>query len=180
MINRMVRAVRLDSSLAAEVVREGAFSQAFLVVVIAAIAQGIGQGGAVALRGVGILEVLIAAVLWLAGLFVAWAVAGAIYFLAARVFGGRGTYAGMMTALGFAQAPLALGILGFIPVLGGIILLVAGILTAINYVFAIRGSQEMETGRAILAWLLPTAIVIALVACLAIFVAGAAMFEMMF
>lgn len=166
MLDRMLRTFRLDQTLAPEVVRDGAFSQAFLVVLVVAIASAIGTGGSIAISGLGLGDIASIAIGSAIGLFIGWAIAAAIYYVSARLLGGTGSFGGMMTSLGFAYAPGVLAIFGFIPFLGGLIALVGSILVIVNIIFAIKGSQNLTTGRAIVAWILPSLIIGALLCCL--------------
>lgn len=173
--DRMVRAARLDIGFYEEVEHDAtATGQAVWVVILAAVADGLGlalgelmggRAGATALGG------LLAGVL---GAVLGWVVWSYVtYWVGTRLFHGTATPGEMLRTLGFAQSPRALNILGFIPVLGGLIrsavffwLLVAGIV-------AIRQALDFTTGRAIatavigwLAMLVVNLVAVALVALL--------------
>jgi hypothetical protein len=143
----MVRAAQLQESAYEEVERDvDATSQAALVVVAAAIAGGIGmffseQGG---VRGL-IFGVVTALISW-----IVWSVV--TYFVGKHIFGTTNTNVSlgqMLRTLGFAQSPRLLNVFGFVPVLGGIIMLVTLIWTLITSIIAIRAAMDFSTGRAI-------------------------------
>ncbi|MGH2584801.1 MAG: YIP1 family protein, partial [Dehalococcoidia bacterium] len=116
MIDRMVRASQLDANLYEEVERDvNATGQAATVVLIAAVASGIGG-----IREGGIGGLITGVV----GIFVAWLLWGALtYWIGKNVFGTsntRVTPGEMLRTLGFAMSPGILWVLGFIPILGWI------------------------------------------------------------
>jgi hypothetical protein len=72
------------------------------------------------------------------------------YFIGTRVFGGTATYEELLRCIGFSDAPGVLSILSFIPVLGGLILLVTWIWSLVAMVVAVRQALDFSTGKAIL------------------------------
>ena len=155
LVNRMIRAAMLDTSLYEEVEHDqSATSQAMQVVLIVALASGI--GGALwkllTLSPIdavtGLVGGILAAVLgWLA-----WALV--TYIIGAKVFGGTATYGEMLRTLGFAQSPNVLliftGILGGIPLLGGLLRLALLIWVLLAGLIAIRQALDVGTGKAVL------------------------------
>lgn len=145
MIDRMVRAAQFKEDLYEEVERDvDATGQAATVVAIAALATGIGglrEGGIV-----GLLFGIVAA-------FVGWVLWAAItYFVGKKIFATSNTDVSlgeMLRTLGFAQSPGILNVLGFIPILGGLVSFVVGIWTLILGIIAIRAAMDFGTGRAI-------------------------------
>jgi hypothetical protein len=120
---------------------QAATGQAAGVVALVAIAQAIGGAGE---GGFGILAGLISALLgWLL-----WA--GITYLIGAKLLGGTATWGELLRTLGFAQTPGVLYVLGFIPVLGGIIRFVVAIWVLIAGVIAIRQALDVGTGKAVL------------------------------
>ncbi len=172
LVNRMIRAAMLDPRLYEEVEHDrSATSQAVQVVIIVALASGI--GGALwkllTLSPIdavtGLIGGILAAVLgWLVWAFVT-------YIIGAKVFGGTATYGEMLRTLGFAQSPNVLliftGVLGAIPLLGGLLRFALLIWVLLAGLIAIRQGLDVSTGKAILTavigWIL-MAIVIAIVA----------------
>ena len=144
MIDRMIAAARLDPA-AYEAVEadEDATAPAALIVVLAALAAGIGalDGG---------IDALIAVVI--AGLF-GWIVyAAAVYFVGTRVFAGpetQSTVGELLRTLGFAQTPRLLLVFAFIPVLGILLAIAVFIWILFTTVVAIRQALDFSTGRAI-------------------------------
>jgi hypothetical protein len=153
MIDRMIAAARLDPA-AYEAVEsdEDATAPAALIVVLAALAAGIGalDGG---------IDALIAVVI--ASLF-GWIVyAVAVYFVGTRFFAEEATQATvgeLLRTLGFAQTPRLLLVFAFIPVLGILLSIAVFIWILFTTVVAIRQALDFSTGRAII-----TAIVAVLV-----------------
>jgi hypothetical protein len=177
----MVRASQLDTSLYEEVERDTTqTNNALIVVVISALASGIGSAiGAVSNPQAG--NAVLALVAGLVGAVVAWAVVtGFIYLIGTRLFGGTATWGEVMRTVGYANAPGVLNILGFIPVLGGLIRLAVSIWVIVTTVVAIRQALDVSTGKAIVAGILGWicgAIVLAII--FAIFAVPVAMTGMM-
>ena len=147
MVNRMIRAARIEVPLYEEVEADlSATNQALLVVVLVAVASGIGTGLTAGTPG-GLIGGLIAGVL--RGL-IGWAVwSYVVYFVGTRFFGGTATYGELLRTLGFAQAPRALAILSFIPVLGGIIALVVAIWSLIASFIATRQALDIDNTKTV-------------------------------
>jgi hypothetical protein len=148
--DRMIRAARLDVALYNEVEADlSATSQALTVVVLAAVASGIGAalGAAFSGRpGVIVGGLIGAVVLELLG----WAVwSYVMFFVGTKLFHGTATYGELLRTLGFAYAPGVLNIFRFIPVLGGIIALVVGIWRIITGFIAVREALDLDTGNTI-------------------------------
>ncbi|MBI2910408.1 MAG: YIP1 family protein [Chloroflexi bacterium] len=151
MIDRMIRAARLDVSLYEEVERDTkATSQALQVVIIVALATGIGNliSMAVTPRGLGggaaalLAGIIGAAVFWAVWSFL-------IFLIGTKFFGGTATYGEVLRCIGFADTPGVLNILRFIPVLGGLISLIVFIWLIVAGVIAVRQSLDIDTGKAI-------------------------------
>lgn len=147
-VNRMIRAARLEVPLYEEVEADlTATNQALLVVVLVAVAAGIGAAIGATLSGNG--RALIG--LLISGLFsalISWAVwSYVVYFVGTRFFGGTATYGELLRTLGFAQAPRVLAILSFIPVLGGIIAVLAGIWSLVASFIATRQALDIDNTK---------------------------------
>ena len=153
LLDRMVRAAKLDASLYEEVEKDAtATNQAVLVVVIASVCSGIGSaiGGQMA-GGMGGLAVglVVGVITALVGWFV-WSFI--TYFIGTRLFKGpqtEATYGQLLRCIGFSDSPLVLAILSFIPFLGGIISLVASLWSLVAMIVAVRQALDFSTGRAI-------------------------------
>ena len=142
MLERMKRAALLDPHLYEEVEADRtATGQAATVVAIVAVAQGL---GAAPLGASGIIGGIVAALL-------AWLVwAGVTYVIGDKILGGTATWGELLRTLGFAQTPGLLGILAFLPLLGGLIRFAVAIWVLIAGIIAIRHALDFSTGKAIL------------------------------
>jgi len=148
--DRMIRAARLDVALYNEVEADTtATNQALMVVVLVAVASGIGLmlSSIIAGRpGVAFGGLIGAVVLELLG----WAVwSYVMFFVGTRLFHGTATYGELLRTLGFAYSPGVLLILRFIPILGGIIGLIVAIWRIVAGFIAIREALDLDTGNTI-------------------------------
>ncbi len=161
-IDRMIRAARLEPQVYEEVEHDqSATTQAMLVVVLGVIAGGIGA------LSLGI-EGLILGIIFL---LVGWAVyAYAAFWLGTNIFKGphtSATWGELLRTLGFASSPRVLLVLGIIPVVGGLIWPVVFVWWVIASVIAIRQALDFDTGRAIataVVSVLPTLVVMSVLA----------------
>jgi hypothetical protein len=130
---------RFDRTVYADVVREkGALRQAGRIVGIVAAAAAI---GAMLIDG------------WEAGAIVGAALAavahwllwtGLISLIASWVFRSGVAPRSLLAAMGYAQAPQVLAILGFIPVVGPVIVVISRLLAAIAGVQAMRATSDLD------------------------------------
>ncbi len=164
MIDRMIGAARLDVQTYEEVEHDqSATGQAMLVVILGAVAAGIGarSGG---LSGL-IVGVVFALVGWAAYAFTT-------YLVGAYIFKGpetECTWGELLRTLGFASSPRVLLVLGIIPFVGVLIWPVVFVWWVIATVIAIRQALDFETWRAIataVVSVLPTLVVLSVVAAL--------------
>lgn len=153
MIRRMIGAALFNAATYEDVENdENATTQAFVVVMIGAISQGIGlflssllfvsAGSALGwlIRGI-----ILAPVTWIVSSVV-------VYFVGSTLFRTPQTsvtIGQVLRTLGFAQSPRALGILLFVPILNILIGLILGIWVIITTVIAIRQAFDFDTLRAI-------------------------------
>jgi hypothetical protein len=160
--DRMWRAARLDPRVYEEVEADtGATVQASGVVVMAAVAAGLGSGGGSLGRLlVGTLAALVGWYLW----------AYLIYWIGTRLLpepGTRATHGEILRTVGFASAPGLIRVLGVVPVLRGLVFVVAGIWMLVATVVAVRQALDYSTtwralGVSLIGWLVQ-ALVLALV-----------------
>jgi hypothetical protein len=154
MINRIMRAIRLDWTVFREIaVDPKALTEAAIIVVVVSLLSAIGSfiAALIADRGAGMafgslfFELLISGILigWLG-----WAVL--TYFVGTRFFQGKTDIPEMLRVLGYASAPKLLGFLSFIPCVGWLFALAGFILSLIAGVLAVREAMEFDTGKAIL------------------------------
>lgn len=144
MIARMIGAARLRVHTFEEVEADtSATIQAMLVVVVVALATGIGSIGAGGLRGliVGVIFALVGWVLW------AWIT----YFVGTTLFRTAETHANwgqMARVLGFAQSPGVLKVFAVVlPSVGGLVFLVVSIWQFAAMVIAIRQALDYTSTR---------------------------------
>ena len=150
LVNRMMRAARLDVNLYEEVEADrNATSQAATVVGIAAVSSALGGAIAAAIFGAG--GGVIGAVLGgIITAFLGWVMWSYIaYFIGTSVFGGTATPGELLRTVGFAQAPGALGILVAIPFLGALIALALWVWSVVAGVIALRQALDIDTTKAI-------------------------------
>ncbi len=151
LIDRMIRAAKLDPQLYEEVEADTtAMSQAVTVVVLSSIAAGIGSllaGGVVGLLG--------GTFLALAGWFI-WSFT--VYWIGAKLMPETQTqadYGQLLRTIGFSSSPGVLRIFGFIPLLGWVLNLVTGVWMLTAMVVAVRQALDYQsTGRAVVVCLL--------------------------
>ena len=153
LVDRMIRAAKLDVKLYEEVEADKtATRQALLVVLIYSICAGIGSGIAVVWdEGVGrfflslFVGLIIALVFWLL-----WSLI--TYLVGTTVFKGpktKATYSELLRTIGFAAAPGVLMIFVFIPFVGGVVSFLVWIWMLVAMVIAVRQALDFTTGRAI-------------------------------
>lgn len=148
MVERMIRAARLDVDLYEEVEANPALTQeAITVVVIIAVLNMIGSiiGSFIGPTTIG--TAILGGVWALIGFFIwAWLA----YFIGTRVFGGTADYGELIRTLGYAYTPNILGVLSFIPCLGALLALAGAIWALVAMVVAVRQALDFDTTKAIL------------------------------
>lgn len=121
-----------------------ALREAAVVVGVVAIASGIG-GAADGVGGI---------ILGIIGAFAGWAIFGALtYFLGSEVMGTPVTSASVvaiMSALGYARAPMILEFFGFLGAVGELVGGLGAIWALVVAIVAIRETLAISTGRAII------------------------------
>jgi len=149
LIERAIGAAQLDVATYEEIEHdETALPQAMMVVAVAAIAGGIGSAAASGGHGIG------GMVFGVLGALIAWFVwAFTIYLVGTRLLPMPETKADLgqlLRTTGFASAPGVIGILGVIPLVGGLVLLASSIWQLVAMVIAVRQALEYtSTGRAV-------------------------------
>ena len=143
--NRMIRAAKLDVHLYEEVeADQGAMVQAMTVVILSALAAGIGSAN-MGLSGmvIGLIAALIGWYVW----------AFLTYFIGTKFLAQpqtRADHRELLRTIGFASAPGLIRVLGIIPGLRTPLFLVAGIWMLVAMVIAVRQALDYtSTGRAI-------------------------------
>ena len=168
LLNRMMRASRLDSSFYEEMeTEEDAAAHAIMVALLASAATGIGLGLAGLLGGAGATWFLWGLLSGFLASMVGWFGWVLITFISGTTFL-RGPERASMTeltrTLGFANSPGVLRILIFMPMLGWLIILLAGLWTLASGVIAVKQTLDFDTGKAaatcIFGWLVYMAVLI--------------------
>ena len=147
LMNRMMRAARLEPALYEEVeAEEASLEQALAVVLISSLAAGIGGLRVGGLSGliVGVIGALFGWVVW----------TGIVYIIGTNLLPGKKTQTDMpemLRTLGFASAPGVIRVLGIIPGLGFLTAFIASIWSLAAMVIAVRQALDYDNiGRAIL------------------------------
>lgn len=174
----MVRAAKLDINLYEEVEHDASVTmQAFLVVLIVAVATGIGA----AIDSVIVVDAEPISFLWglLYGLGAAifgwlmWSLFA--YWLGTTLFRGpetEATYGQLLRTLGFANTPGLLRIFVFVPFIGGLIALAGSIWVLVAGVIAVRQALDFSTWRAIGTCIVGWILYMILVFVIALFIPG--------
>ena len=151
MSDRMMRAARLDPQVYEELEHDlTATGQALTVVVVVAVASGIGHalgeilGGHPGAALGGFIAGIVTALLgWAVWSFLA-------YIIGTKLFGGIATYGELLRTIAFAQSPGVLNILNFIPILGGLLSLVVGLWILAATIIEMRQALDFDTTKAVL------------------------------
>ena len=152
--DRMIRAAKLDAQLYEEVeADQGAMGQARAVVILSAVAAGIGNFSQGGIGGIVVLSVA-ALVSWYIWAFLT-------YMIGTRLLPEPGTRADLgelLRTLGFASAPGLIRVLGIVPGFTEIVFTVASIWMLIAMVIAVRQALDYEStpravGVCVIGWL---------------------------
>ena len=161
LMDRMIRAAKLDVNLYEEVEADkGALGQAMVVVVISSVAAGIGGLG----QG-GIGNILLATVMALIGWYV-WAYL--TYLIGTKLLPEpqtRADHGELLRTIGFSSSPGVIRVLGIIPFLSGIVSFVAAIWMLVAMVIAVRQALDYRStpraiGVCIIGWIIYTVLTV--------------------
>ena len=153
--DRIIRAAKLDIRLYEEVEADkGAMGQAMGLVVLSAMAAGIGSIGKAGATGI-VIGTIIALISWYIWAYIT-------YFIGTRIFPEPQTKADhgeLLRTIGFSSAPGLLRVLGIIPFLYGIIFFLTGIWMLIAMVIAVRQALDYSStpraiGVCIIGWII--------------------------
>lgn len=152
MIQRAIRAARLDKSLYEEVEGNAALTQeAIIFVAIVAAISAFGgflstliTGGGIGAAIVGFIVGTIISVI----LYFVWAFLN--YIIGTNLFKGKAEYGELLRTLGYAYGPNVLGVLAFIPCVGALAGLAGAIWMAVAGFFAVRQALNVDDTNAIL------------------------------
>jgi hypothetical protein len=157
--DRMIRAARLDAQLYEEVeADQDATGQAMTVVVLSAVAAGIGSFGSEGLLGI-VLVTIVALASWLLWAFLT-------YFIGTRLLPEPQTeadYGELLRTIGFSSAPGLIRVFGIIPGIAPLLFLVSGIWMLVAMVIAVRQALDYTStpravGVCLIGWLAQVAI----------------------
>ncbi len=144
-VEKMIRAARLDVHLYEEIeADEKANTHALAVVILAAIAAGVGT------KGGGLVGILIGSLVALIGWYV-WAYL--TFWIGTRILPEPETHAShgeLLRTIGFAASPGLIRVFGVIPPLRDVIFAIAGIWMLVAMVVAVRSALDYKsTGRTV-------------------------------
>ncbi len=160
LVERVMGVLKLDVPTFEEIEHDqSATGQAAVVVVAVAILAGIGAGLA-GTTGFSIGGLIAAILTQLIG-WVVWS--AVVFFVGTKFFGGKADIGEMLRVIGFAQAPNVLGVLAFIPLLGGIATLIGSLWALVTGVIGVRQGLDVSTG---------TAIIVMIIGIIAFFIVG--------
>ncbi len=158
LMDNVRRAVTFDASFyrqAANDDRQG--QQALLVVLIVAGLSAIGSflGNILGGNFFGAFAALILSLVAVVAGYYIWAYA--VQWVGAQFFQGQGTAPQFLRTLGYAYAPMALGLLSFIPCFGGLVGFVGWLWSIACGFFAVREVHQLDDGKTlvtvIVAWI---------------------------
>lgn len=146
MLDRMIRAARLDRSLYEEVEADASsMSQATAVVVLASLAGGIGTMGEAGTPGL-VFGTILSLIGWYVWSFIT-------YLVGTRLLAQPTTQADLgqlLRTIGFASAPGLLRVFGLVPGIGQMVMAVSALWSLAAMVVAVRQALDYDsTGRAI-------------------------------
>jgi hypothetical protein len=163
MVDRMIRAAKLDVQLYEEVEADkGALGQAMAVVVLASIAGGIGSGRLGGLTGffIGTVAALIGWFIW----------AALTYFIGTRILPEPTTRADvgeLLRTTGFSSSPGLIRVLGLVPGITEIVFLVSGVWMLTAMIIAVRQALDYRStfravGVCVIGWVVQMAVMLLL------------------
>jgi hypothetical protein len=165
MIDRIIGVFRLDTKTFKAIETDpNATLQAAIIVIIAALLSGFGNGIRTLISSHHFFSGFISTLLWA---FIGWVLWSAVsYFVGTSLFGGQATLEKMLRVIGYAYAPQFLGIIPCVgPVIGTIWSLIAGF-------FAIREGLELDSTKTLLTVLIGFAVYVVGYIFIAIFFAA--------
>jgi len=163
MVDRMVRAAKLDPQLYEEVEADkAALGQAMGVVVLASVAGGVGGGGLGGVSGffIGTVGSLIGWFIW----------AGLTYLIGTRLLPEPETRADLgelLRTIGFSSSPGLIRVLGLVPGLTGIVFFVSGVWMLTAMIIAVRQALDYRStlravGVCVIGWIVQAVVFVLL------------------
>jgi hypothetical protein len=136
--------------------------EALIVVILVSVLSGIGgflQGVFSGDIGAALLALVVGVVLGVVSYYI-WAYV--TYFVGTNLFGGTADAGELLRVLGYASGPRVLGVLGFIPCVGGLAGIVGAIWALVAGVIAVREALDFDTTKAVLTVIIGWVIVLAI------------------
>ena len=145
---RIERVLKLDKTVYKEIRDDkDAMTPAIIVLLLAEV---IGSIWSILMSfGLGLIAVVI-------GALIGWVIGTGILHIIAKLFGGKSSYTGYLKAMGYAEAPMALGV---IPILGS---LIGGLWALVCIIYATKEAHELSLGKAIAVVFIPMAVLVIL------------------
>ena len=164
MVDRMIRAAKLDAQLYEEVEADkGTLGQAMGVVVLASIAAGVGSGAFGGFSGffIGTVGALISWFIW----------AALTYFIGTRILPEPTTRADigeLLRTTGFSSSPGLIRVFGLVPGVTGIVFLVSGVWMLAAMIIAVRQALDYQStlravGVCIIGWIVQVVVLVLLI-----------------
>lgn len=167
MVDRMIRAAKLDAQLYEEVEADkGTLGQAMGVVVLASIAAGVGSGALGGFSGF-----FIGTVIGTAGALFSWFIWAALtYFIGTKILPEPTTRADigeLLRTTGFSSSPGLIRVLGLVPGFTAIVFLVSGVWMLIAMIIAVRQALDYQStlravGVCIIGWIVQVVVLLLL------------------
>ncbi len=168
MVERMIRAARLEPAVYKELEADiSASGQALLVVILASLATGIGNGIRLSVSGhpgQAVAGLIVGLIMALIGFAV---IVTVVYLVGTRIFDGTATPGEILRTLGFAYTPQLLGFFTFVPILGGLATFIGTIWFWIAGFIAIREALDLDTAKAALTIIVSVVVVLVVLAIVA-------------
>jgi hypothetical protein len=148
MIDRIIRAIRLDPTLYREVADDEQYTnEAFIIVLIVSLFSAIGAAIGAAM-GDGQPFVMFFTSLF-STILLGWLLWAVIAYFVGTALEGKSSIMEMARTLGYANAPGLLGVFVFIPCVGPLVAFAGVLLSLVAGVIAIRESMEFDTTKAV-------------------------------
>jgi len=146
MIDRIIRAIRLEPGLYREVANsEKLMGESVLIILAVALLSGIGSVFNSAHPALSFFAEIFNNV------FFGWVIWSLVaYFVGTAFFQGESSINQLLRAIGYASAPRLLGLFSAIPCFGWLIALAGWILSLIAVIIAIREAMKFDTDKAVI------------------------------
>lgn len=145
MLQRILRVIRLDETVFAEIERdEAATGEAFIIVLLTSFLSALGAGlDSPRFFGAFISD-------FLGGVVLSWLLWSVItLWVGTKIYNGDADLGEMLRCIGYANAPRFIGFLRFIPCVGWVFVLIGWVLSLIAAFFAIREALDLDTTKTI-------------------------------